>query len=180
MNNFRRSIPDNTNRHALILTHSSSRFILPRCALHSDNPGLWDIQLSSRDFCESNAKVMSLINRLFLGFRASHGLREDYFGSRLPVTTLSWPTAISAGFRCDKHHLRALCTLIAVSSDFNWQTDSDFHYRWVVSHMRKPETGHTTHIAWQLWRWAPPSTSGIRLLHGPAFQRFTLLPEAVS
>ena len=61
MNNFRRRIPDNTNRHALILTHSLSRFTLPRCALYSDNPGLWDIQFSSWDFCESNAKVMSLI-----------------------------------------------------------------------------------------------------------------------
>ncbi len=66
MNNFKRSLPDNTNRHALILTHSLSRFTLPRCALYNDNPGLWDIQLSSRGFCEIIAKVMSLIRRLFL------------------------------------------------------------------------------------------------------------------
>ena len=98
MNNLRRSLPDNTNRHALILTHSLSRFTLPRCALHSDNPRLWDIQLSSRDFCEIIVKVMSLIRRLFLGFRASHKLREDCFGSRLQVTTLLWPAAIPAGF----------------------------------------------------------------------------------
>ncbi len=74
MNNIRSSLPDNTNRHALIRTHSLSRFTLPRCALHSDNPGLWDMQLSSRDFCEIIAKVMTLIRRVFLGFRASHGL----------------------------------------------------------------------------------------------------------
>ncbi len=97
MNNVRKSLPDNTNRHTLILTHSLSSFTFPRCALYSDNPGLWDIQLSSRDFwlfCEIIAKVMSLLKRLFLGFWASHELCEDGFGSRLQVTTLKWPTAI--------------------------------------------------------------------------------------
>ncbi len=34
------------------------------------------------------AKVMSLIPTAFLGFRASHELREDGFGSRLQITTL--------------------------------------------------------------------------------------------
>ena len=65
------------------------------CAIQmntSDNPGLWDIQVSTWLFCEFNAKVMSLFKRLVLGFKASHDVHEDGFLQalirRLPVTTL--------------------------------------------------------------------------------------------
>ncbi len=70
INNFRRSLPDNTNRHTL---YSHTRCL----GLHSQDvryiviiSGLWDIQLSSRDFCEIIAKVMSLIRWLFSWFQS--------------------------------------------------------------------------------------------------------------
>ncbi len=111
MDNFRRSLPDDTNRHALILTHSLSRFTLPRCALYSDNPGLWDIQLSSRDLCETTAKAMSLTRRPFswlLSFirstRRPH--RQQTSGHHAPVTN-----GDPAGFSCDQHRTCVHCTL---------------------------------------------------------------------
>ncbi len=100
MNNFRRCLPENTNRHALHShTNSLSRFTLPRCALYY--PGLWDIQLSSRVFCEIIAKVMSLIKRLFSWFPSftrttlrmlrqqtsgQHALVTSDDSGRLPIT----------------------------------------------------------------------------------------------
>ncbi len=133
MNNFRRSLPDNTNRHALILTHSLSRFTPPRCALHSDNPGLWDIQLSSRDFFECNAKVMSLIKSAISWFQGitrttwrllwqqtsgHHALVTSGDSGRLPVNIHALVTKLQTTRATGLAHTQSL-------SD-HWQTDSDF------------------------------------------------------
>ncbi len=138
----------------------------------SDNPGLWDIQFSSWDFCESNAKVMSLINRLNLGFRASHDVREgtQTSGHHAPVTNSDFGRLL---MRLTPH-MRVLHALSL------WQaiTDRQRFSLSLVSLTRKPEAGHTTHTAWQLWHWTPSSTSGILHLHGPAFQCLTLISEA--
>ena len=121
MNNFRRNIPNNTNRHAFILTHSLSRFTLPRCALHSDNPGLWDIRLSSRDFCETIAKAMSLIKlvsehhtnyaKIFSApdFRSPCCSDQRRFrqASGHPPRTSDQAT----GYSCDQHRACVRCTL---------------------------------------------------------------------
>ncbi len=126
MNNFRRSLRDNTNRHALILTHSLSRFTFPRCVLHSDNPWLWDIQLSSRDFCEIIAKVMSLIRWLFSWFQSftrttrrllwqqtsgHHALVTNDDFSRLQVTIHALVTKLQATLVRPTPHMRVLHAL---------------------------------------------------------------------
>ncbi len=147
----------------------------------SDNPGLWDIQFSSWDLCESNAKVMSLINRLFLGFRASHEVHEYGFLlasiRRLPVTIHALVTnGDSAGYSCDRPRTHA----IATTNDFYWQDRQRFSLSLLASHTRKREWTHTHTQRDKLWRWTSHTTSGMRLLHDPAFQRFTLISDAAS
>ncbi len=148
----------------------------------SDTPGLWDIQLSSWDFCESNAKVMSLIKSASFWFygitrttrrlirqqtSGHHALVTSGDSGRLPVAIHALVTKLQAT------HATGLARTQSLSD--HWQTDSDFHYHWVVSHTRKHDWTHThTHSVTAVTLNAA-STSGIRLLHGPAFQRLTLI-----
>ncbi len=191
MNNFRRSIPDNTNRHDLILTHSLSRFTLPRCGLYSDNPGLWDIQFSSWDFCESNAKVMSLIKSASSWFQGitrttrrlirqqtsgHHNLVTSGDSGRLPVTIHALVTKLQATHATGLAHACIACAarFIAMTSD-HWQTDRQTAIFTIAGLFptRGNTTGHTHSHSVTAVSLNTASTSGI-LLHDPAFQRFTL------
>ncbi len=135
---------------------------------------------SSRDFCEIITKVMSLIKRLVLRFRASHELREDCFdrqqtsGHHALVTNgdsgrlLVWPTP----------HLCALHALSLWQAITDGQTD--FNYRLVaVSHTRKHRTGHShTHIVTAVTTYAAfdfQDSSSARSSTFLPFQRFTPL-----
>ncbi len=156
-------ITDNTNIHDLILTHSLSRFTLPRCALHK-----WTLVIiqgygiSNLVFGTSvrvTRKLCPWLNRLVLGFRTSHELREDCFGSRLPITIHALMTKLQATCATGLARTQSLMT-----SDFNRQTDRQrFSLSLLVSHTRKRDGTHTHTQCDKLWCWMPLQLPGYDL-----------------
>ncbi len=102
----------------------------------SDNPGLWDIQFSSWDFCESNAKVMFLIKSASSWFQGitrttrrllwqqtsgHHALVTSDDSGRLPVTIHALVTKLQATRATGLARTQSLMT-----SDYHWQDRQRF------------------------------------------------------
>ncbi len=167
MNNFfRRSLPDNTNRHALVLVHTRCLGLHSQDVLYSVNPGLWDIQLSSRDFCEIIAKV-------FRSPRSSDQRRFRQASGHHPRTRDQ-----ATGYLCDQHRTCVRCTL------YRWQaiTDTTDRQRFSLSLGCFPpketrlDTTHTQRDSCVVERHF--DFQGYDFWTVQPFQRFTLFSEA--
>ncbi len=157
----------------------------------SDNPGLWDIQLSTWLSCEFNATVMSLFNRVVLVFmHHTRCMRRRFWldirymrelspgiGSRLPVTIHALVTNDSAGYStCDRPRTHA----IAITSDYSLTGQTAIFT--ITSHFPHEETRdwtHThTHTATSCDNERRIRLPGYDFYTVQSFQCFTLTSEA--
>ncbi len=153
MNNFfRRSLPDNTNRHALVLVHTRCLGLHSQDVLYSVNPGLWDIQLSSRDFCEIIAKV-------FRSPRSSDQRRFRQASGHHPRTRDQ-----ATGYLCDQHCTCVRCTLYRCDKRSLTRQTEQFSIVWLPFPTRgnarldmhtqtHSTTAVTTYPTFDFWDW---------------------------
>ena len=130
-----------------------------------DNPALWDIQLSTWVFCEFNVSGYVLVYSASSWFQGITRCTQRWFSPSFDTQTfitLLWPTAIPAGFRCNKHRT---CTLLLWQAIF---TDRQTAIFTITTHFPHEERGLDTYTQHdKLWRWTPHTTSGVRLQHDP-------------
>ncbi len=137
-----------------------------------DNPALWDIQLSTWVFCEFNVSGYVLVYSASSWFQGITRCTQRWFSPSFDTQTfitLLWPTAIPAGFRCNKHHT-CVCSAryIAMRSD-HWHD----RQRFSIARLPFPTQGnarldtYTQHD--KLWRRKPHSIPGTWPQHVPVF-----------
>ena len=124
----------------------------------SDNPGLWDMEFSSWVFCEFNATVKSLCNRLVLAstadLRSPCSSDQRRFG-RLPGRQTPHRHAHCTLYRYDKRSLTRQTVIFTIAARFSHEETWD----WTHTYTQRD----------QLWRWTPHSTPGTWPQHDPVF-----------
>ncbi len=143
MNNFRRQIPNNTIKHVLYSHTRCLGLHSKTCATQmntSDNPELWDSQLSTWLFCEltrqlciclmaSSWHVISLLHIRCIrgGFSLAYNVRRTL--SRLRQTSSHHPL-VTTSDSVGRFHVHFTACPIAITSDYSLTAGPAIHDRY--------------------------------------------------